>query len=742
MFKKSLSLFAAGAFFVSAFPVFSNVMFSDLDLNDSDILLFTENHDIAGSPSYKSLFKVQLGKNDVEGVPEILSCYPERMELLSGGKILQIRNRFGRARYDMTSGKLNWIEKTSTIPLDNIHSGAYSTSPDGKWICYVTKKNNASGELILENAETGEKNVLASKAAFEYEKVNVKWSYDSNTLLYEKNGNIYFVNPASVGKNIALAEEYRVIGQGNIECVNWTPQSIIYIDKDVVYKIPQNELYTRGLYSSLIESSNLISRLSEDFDMLHDRFWVNNLENEIVLVKNSKILSLYSFSNVSYGYADLKGIYSLTGLKGSPFDFNVYWNSDRQAVVWMDMLNYETGKKSATVYILKDKLEPVIEVKGVSSPKNSPDGRLLAFSSGSTIYVYDIKTWECKAKLAGEKVSDFLWVNSSAILAGGEETVSYWEYDPIKSGTVAKTPLFISSVEKAWWDGNRIVAEGSATKNIYAYDPLKNVWQESSVVCVGSNEVNARFRVFTGTAQNPLYSNSIYVRSLGKSVVNYSVFKESSVSTKSPKKIAIVFDAVDSAEGLSELLYVLEQWNIKATFFINGEFMKRYPLETKQILASGQECANGFYTKADLTSKNFRIDEDYIRRGLARNEDEFFAVTGKELSLLWHPPYYKSNEIMKSAGAKAGYEFIEAYTKINDEVTYEESILYGKEYLDASSIIDSYVSALKDGMIIPVRVGKTEGSRSDYLYEKLDLLISAILDSGCEIVNLRSVMGK
>ena len=42
-------------------------------------------------------------------------------------------------------------------------------------------------------------------------------------------------------------------------------------------------------------------------------------------------------------------------------------------------------------------------------------------------------------------------------------------------------------------------------------------------------------------------------------------------------------------------------------------------------------------------------------------------------------------------------------------------------------------------MIIPVSIGKTSGTRKDYLYEKLDLLISAILDKGYEITDVRGL---
>ena len=41
-----------------------------------------------------------------------------------------------------------------------------------------------------------------------------------------------------------------------------------------------------------------------------------------------------------------------------------------------------------------------------------------------------------------------------------------------------------------------------------------------------------------------------------------------------------------------------------------------------------------------------KFTENFIRRGLARNEDDFYEATGSELSLVWHMPnYFLTNSI-------------------------------------------------------------------------------------------------
>ena len=146
-----------------------------------------------------------------------------------------------------------------------------------------------------------------------------------------------------------------------------------------------------------------------------------------------------------------------------------------------------------------------------------------------------------------------------------------------------------------------------------------------------------------------------------------------------------------------------------------------------------------FFSCADLVENNFIVDKDFIQRGLARNEDEFFNATGKELSLYWHAPFYHSNQLMKTAGTEAGYNYVEVFNKFNDRITFEESKESGKEYLNASSLVDSFAENLYDGIVIPVSIGTMDGTRRDYLYEKLDLLISSILENGYEIVSLKDL---
>ena len=80
---------------------------------------------------------------------------------------------------------------------------------------------------------------------------------------------------------------------------------------------------------------------------------------------------------------------------------------------------------------------------------------------------------------------------------------------------------------------------------------------------------------------------------------------------------------------------------------------------------------------------------------------------------MWHAPLYKANASILSAGEAAGYRYV-------DTVVASDNV---------ETLIEKIVPATYDGMIIPVCVGTDT--------QKIDLLISSLLDSGCTIVDVR-----
>ncbi len=184
------------------------------------------------------------------------------------------------------------------------------------------------------------------------------------------------------------------------------------------------------------------------------------------------------------------------------------------------------------------------------------------------------------------------------------------------------------------------------------------------------------------------------------------------------RELAIVFDLIDDAEGLPGVLESLRRFGIRATFFLNGEI---HPPTSR-----GREGDRRFGTRSRVPllrpDRSHRCPlphrRDFIKRGLARNEDEYFNATGGELSLLWHAPYYSASRELAAAAAEVGYTTIGRDIDPLDWITRADARRSPGAYKSASRIVDEIFAAKAPGSIIPIRLGIPPSGRDDYLYNR------------------------
>ncbi|MCK9169439.1 MAG: polysaccharide deacetylase family protein [Treponema sp.] len=720
--------------FCAAFPLAAGILFGSSDLNDNDEVLFTVRQSVPGTVSYRSLFYVKIENGAASSLPHILTCYPEQMELLLGGTVLQIRNRYGTARFSTENRQLEWSSRTAGLPVNSMRLSVRSVSPDGKWSCYIEKTGYAEGSLVFVNSLTGKKSILDKHAPFRYDTVPVKWAPDSSIFLYSRNDTVYFCDPDAVQRGVQMDEKYCEIGTGSIDSVCWSGSSLFYIDSDIVYKIDIKGLYTTGLYSGVIGKGTPCGRLPEHFDFCRDIFSVNAENTSLFLIKGGRIFSCYSLLNNSCDYAGVIFSRPYTSSYGSLLDAVILWSSSGEPYVWLQLMPYSGGEPQSAVYKIADSIKPLLSIENSCRPIISSDGTLAAFFSGSTVYVYNVSTWKRVGQLSGENMVSAVWGGNTVLYVGGDHSVRRWD---IVSDT--STDLFLSTATDGMWDEKtgQIIADSGNGKT-FMLDQSMKLWTEMSPALKQTASMqNGRYRVFNGTTQNELYENALYIRTLSGKAVTRPVYSESVQKVSERRKTALIFDAYDSSDGLPFILSTLNKYKVTGTFCLNGEFIQRYPSETKQIAATRNRCASLFFSPVDLTGKDFIADESFVRRGLARNEDEFYQCTGYELSLLWHAPYYHATDAVRDAGKKAGYSYIDVIDGGINEMTLEDSVKQHCPYLSAAQIIEKNMTLLKknNGGIISVSVGFAYGLRTEYVYQNLDLLISAILDEGFDIVN-------
>ena len=141
-----------------------------------------------------------------------------------------------------------------------------------------------------------------------------------------------------------------------------------------------------------------------------------------------------------------------------------------------------------------------------------------------------------------------------------------------------------------------------------------------------------------------------------------------------------------------------------------------------------------------MTDSRFKLDKEFIKRGLDRNEDDYFKATGRELSLLWHAPYYFINSEIIEASKEMNYAYIGRDLDSLDWVTRDMSKTASDIYLPSSRLIERIMEQKKPGSIIPIMVGVPQSFRADYLFQRLDLLIDGLVKLGYSVVPATTLM--
>ena len=120
------------------------------------------------------------------------------------------------------------------------------------------------------------------------------------------------------------------------------------------------------------------------------------------------------------------------------------------------------------------------------------------------------------------------------------------------------------------------------------------------------------------------------------------------------KKVAISFDAAWGADDTDELLTILANNDVKATFFLCGYWVDKYPEEVKKIYENGHEIGNHSNTHPHGTQIS-----------LEQNKKEILEVHKKVKDLLgydmdlYRPPFGEYNDTVLQAAKEVGYHTIQ-----------------------------------------------------------------------------------
>lgn len=186
------------------------------------------------------------------------------------------------------------------------------------------------------------------------------------------------------------------------------------------------------------------------------------------------------------------------------------------------------------------------------------------------------------------------------------------------------------------------------------------------------------------------------------------------------KECAISFDAAWGNEQTDTLLDILDENNVKTTFFLVGDWVKKYPDSVKKIAEKGHDIGNHSSTHPYMT----QLGATDMTKELTDCNKEIKKLTGKSPTL-FRPPYGDyNNDVVEAVNS------LDMYC-----VQWNIDSLDWKDP-SAEQIVQNCVSKLENGSIILLHNGATNTPTA------LPKVIEAIKSKGFKIVPISKLLLK
>ncbi|AEE14212.1 polysaccharide deacetylase [Thermodesulfobium narugense DSM 14796] len=176
---------------------------------------------------------------------------------------------------------------------------------------------------------------------------------------------------------------------------------------------------------------------------------------------------------------------------------------------------------------------------------------------------------------------------------------------------------------------------------------------------------------------------------IGESSKSYSSRYE--IDRAKGKTIVLTFDAGADGSRLPEILNILSENHVRATFFLTGPFCERYPNLVRKITAYGFEVGNHSYAHKDMTT----MSNESIKEDILRAQEIIIKTTGQDPRPWFRPPYGARDDRVRGVLKSLGYETV--YWTI-DSLDWEDNMTVERER-------DRIYNNLKDGSIILLHIG-------------------------------------
>ncbi len=206
-------------------------------------------------------------------------------------------------------------------------------------------------------------------------------------------------------------------------------------------------------------------------------------------------------------------------------------------------------------------------------------------------------------------------------------------------------------------------------------------------------------------------SAEVYFGSAPRLVPIYSV-------DTSEKKVAITFDTAWGADKTNNIVSILKEYGVTATFFMVGFWAEDYPDMVRLIDEAGIEIGTHSNTHPDFTTLN----EGQMKLELETSISTITNIIGKPVEL-FRAPFGAYNNTMLKLTDSMGLKTIQ----------WDVDTLDWKGY-SALDICERVMSKVKNGSIILCH------NNADNIVEALPLILERLLNAGYEVTSVGNLI--
>jgi len=167
-------------------------------------------------------------------------------------------------------------------------------------------------------------------------------------------------------------------------------------------------------------------------------------------------------------------------------------------------------------------------------------------------------------------------------------------------------------------------------------------------------------------------------------------------------------------------LDTLKEKNVRATFFILGQFAKANPDLIKRIVDDGHEIGNHSWSHPDFRT----LKREQMIEELRKTEETVKEITGRSTKPYFRPPYSYRNQLSINVAGEEGY-----LTVVWTTETYD-----WKQGATAQTMIESVLKEARPGGIVVLHTSKARDA------ESLPGIIDGLRAEGYTLVTVSEVL--